>query len=684
MKAPALPSASLATLQAWFDVAPDAMIAMDEGGSIVLANAQAERMFGYEVGTLRGLMLDALVPEPLRHAHRMHRHDYMSQPRVRPMGIGYELMGTRRDGQPFPVEIGLSPIVTEKGVVTLASVRDISETRRVQQALERARRDTFVMQIGRLALETSDYEIAIRRIPELVATALEVPAVAILSTDWHHSELRVRASTGLARQAAETLASTFGEARLIRTAFATDGPDAITMDELRGGPHASIATDLAALGFHDLAMVPLFGRDEPLGALVALAPAPAGFDHDKVSFLHSIANLLAAAVQRSRSEEQLAHAQRLEAIGQLTGGIAHDFNNLLTVISGNLQLLESELPDHPETREPIDGAMRAVDRGSDLTRRLLAFARRQPLKPRAVVPQPLLEELAHMLRRTLGETIVVESHCAVDVPDVYADANELDTALINLALNARDAMPRGGCLRMAAREVVLETADNEWKLPAGSYVEFDVNDNGTGMSPDVQAHAFEPFFTTKDAGRGSGLGLSMVYGFVNQSGGAMAIDSRLGYGTRVAFVLPVPGEEVGKREGAPASHDARLGKGHETILVVEDEADVRNIAVRFLAAVGYHVLSAASAKEAVDVLLARQDVDLLFSDMVLGSGMNGEELAREARRIRPGLAVLLTSGYRGRAAEQRDESDAEAFELLRKPYRRDQLLGAIRRVLDAD
>lgn len=676
-----IPTASFATLQEWFDIAPDAMLAVDAGGTIVLANAQAEYMFGYDDGTLQGLALDALVPESLRHAHRRHRNDYLQQPLARPMGIGTELLGLRLDGREFQVEIGLSPVVTEQGTVTIASVRDISETRRVQQAMERTRRDTFVMQIGRLALESRDYEQAIRRIPELVSTALDVPAVAILSTDWHRSDLRVRASSGLSGPAAETLAATFGEVRFIRNTFVAGGPDAVTLESLREAQHATIRTNLAAAGFHDIAMVPLFGRDEPLGALVALAYAPVGFDRDKVAFLQSVANLLSATVERSRSEEQLAHAQRLDAIGQLTGGIAHDFNNLLTVISGNLQLLEMELADQPPAQESIDSALRAVDRGADLTRRLLAFARRQSLQPRAIVPQPLLEELGHMLRRTLGEAVAVEVDCAATVPDVYADPNELDTALVNLALNARDAMPRGGRLAIDARELVLATAGNEWKLPAGRYVALEVGDSGTGMPPEVQAHALEPFFTTKVSGKGSGLGLSMVYGFVTQSGGAMNIDSRLGYGTHVTLVLPVADMPADKAEDSHAACDAPVPR-HATILVVEDEAGVRTVATRFLRAIGYDVIAVDSARAALDTLRAQPGVDLLFSDVVLGSGMNGLELAREARRTRPDLAVLLTSGYPGTEDPQASANRLDDFELLRKPYRREQLVSAIQRVLE--
>lgn len=671
------------SLREWFDVAPDAMLAVDRHGTIVLANAQAERMFDQAGDALRGQPLEMLVPESLRHGHRDLRLGFMDKPRVRPMGIGQELTALRRDGKEFPIEIGLSPVETEHGMIVLASLRDISETRRVRQALARARRDDYVAQIGRLALESQDYEAAIRGIPELVAAALEVPAVAILSTDWHRSELRVRAATGLSAQATDTLTLALGDADFVRSTYGAGNRDPVTAAAKRDGVFATIRSSLAEAGFHDFAMVPLFGRYEPLGVLAALAPADAGFDEGKVGFLQSVSGLLSAAVQRSRTEEQLAHAQRLDAVGQLTGGIAHDFNNLLTVISGNLQLLQADLPERPEWQDIIDSALRAVDRGSALTRRLLAFARRQPLQPRPVVPKPLLEELGHMLRRTLGEAISIDIDCRADVPDVYADANELDTALVNLALNARDAMPRGGRLAISAHELMVKVAPGQQKLPAGRYVTFTVSDTGTGMAPDVLAHALEPFFTTKEATKGSGLGLSMVYGFATQSGGSMALDSRLGYGTRVELTLPVAGSSAA---AAPVPDRAARGgvpaDRRDVVLVVEDEDDVRAIAARFLHATGYEVMTAANAREALETLAANPGIALLFSDVVLGSGMNGVELAHEARRLRPSLGILLTSGYEQSAHVEPPAEGESAFDLLRKPYRREQLAEAVRRVLD--
>lgn len=679
MNPPDMPAASLAMLEMWFGIAPDAMIAVDQAGSIVLANAQAERMFGYGHDTLRSLTLEALVPESLRHAHHMHRRDYMDQPRVRPMGIGYELLGMKHDGQAFPLEIGLSSINTEQGIVAIASIRDISETRRVRNALERAQRESHIASISRLALESPDYELAIRRILELTAAALGLPAAAIFATDWRHSTFHIRAATGLSEQASGTITAILGDVDSLGSAFDTRNHTVTTAEMLRDGPHESIRADLSRAGFHDVALVPLFIRQEALGFLLALAATPGSFDEGKVSFLQAIAGLLTSALQRSRTEEQLAHAQRLDAIGQLTGGIAHDFNNLLTVISGNLQLLEAKLAD-PALQELIESALHAVDRGSGLTRRLLTFARRQPLQPRAVVPQPLMKELGSMLRRTLGEAILVRIDCAAEVPDLHVDPNELDTALVNLALNARDAMPRGGRLDIAARAINLDNADNPWKLPAGRYVAIAVSDTGTGMSPEVLAHAFDPFFTTKESGRGSGLGLSMIYGFVTQSGGTITIDSRLGYGTRMELVLPAATGTAGTVNEA-RTDDAGQAEACETILVVEDETDVRTIAARFLSAVGYKVLAVASAREALDLLIANRDVDLLFSDVVLGSGMDGVGLAREARRIRPELPILLASGYQGPGGRGR-EDPGETFALLHKPYRREQLVNAIRRLLD--
>lgn len=663
--------------KALFDTAPDAMIVVNRDGSIVLANPQVERLFGYASGELTGSPVEVLLPENVRAMHVGHRNGFMANPRVRPMGAGYELIGVRRNGQAFPVEIGLSPIESDGSTLFAASIRDISETHRVRQALTRARYDTFAAQIGRLALESSNYEAAATKVPALVASALAIRAAAVLVADSRNNELRVQAETGLPQSLRDALPRVVSPTALFAR-IERDAPAGILLKQLAGAEFAPLVESLADAGFRDIAIVLLLDRYQPLGILLAFSGKRDYFDRDALHFLQSVGNILAAAAQRSRGEEQLAHSQRLEAVGQLTGGIAHDFNNLLTIISGNLQILEDELQDRAGPNETIASALRAVERGAVLTRKLLAFARRQRLVPRVVQPALILSDLQSMLRRTLGERITVSVALSEgDDASVFADPGELEAALINLALNARDAMPRGGDLTISVRKHVLEAPNDLVDLPPGAYVVFSVADTGTGMAPDVAARALEPFFTTKEAGTGNGLGLSMVYGFAKQSGGQVIIDSRLGKGTRVDLYLP-PGPATDVRHSARDATPSRGGR--ETVLVVEDEVEVRGIALAFLRSLGYITYESPDAESALMLLRQHDDIELLFSDIVLGSGMTGFDLAREAKLLRPDLHVLLTSGYE-RTADGSEPSDAGQYEILRKPYRREHLAAAVRKAL---
>ncbi|WP_300620319.1 PAS domain S-box protein [Dokdonella sp.] len=658
--------------RALFETAPDAMIVVDGKGSIVLANAQAGRLFGYARGDLQGLTVEALLPEGLRAAHGKHRQRFMANPRVRPMGAGFELVGMRRDGSEFPVEIGLSPVRAGEHPLYAASIRDISETQRARLALARARYDSFVGQVGRLALESPDYEALLVQLPKLVAEALAVDASAIFLSGTQHRDLHARGSAGIPLELLERLPVLLrrvdwqSHATTHRSAQALQDLGERDADELRGL--------LAEAGFRDAALLPLFDRREAVGILLALAREGRAFDHDKLFFLQSAGHLLTAAMQRNRGEERLAHAQRLEAIGQLTGGVAHDFNNLLTVISGNLQLLEDER-DMGEKQAPIiQSALRAVRSGAALTRKLLAFARRQRLSPRPIAPAAWLTEVSVLLKRTLGETVVVHAECAQSLPNVFADPGELDAALVNLALNSRDAMPRGGELSISVDEHHLPREEPALELAPGRYISISVADTGIGMAPDVLAHSMEPFFTTKEAGKGSGLGLSMVYGFAKQSGGAMRIESQLGYGTRAVLYLPVAPGHAAEEEAPELPVAAREG---ETVLVVEDEADVRDVVVAFLRSLGYASRVAATADEALALLRVEPKIELLFSDVALGGVVTGVDLAREALRLRPSLRVLLTSGYE----HPRLDGDGNRFELLRKPYSREEFAEALRRML---
>ena len=383
------------------------------------------------------------------------------------------------------------------------------------------------------------------------------------------------------------------------------------------------------------------------------------------------------------AQEALAQAQKMEAVGQLTGGIAHDFNNLLTVIGGNLQLLEARLQDDPAGQKLRDAAARAAERGAERVHGLLAFARRQVLQPQAVDLNEIVAGMMPVLRQTLGEPIEIALAPGADLWAALADRGQVEAALLNLALNARDAMSEGGRL-------VLETANGtlgqdatalEAELTPGDYVLLCVRDTGEGMSEETKRQAFEPFFTTKTTGRGSGLGLSMVYGFARQSGGHVKVYSEPGRGTSVKLYLPRAQDALA---AAVAQDPLPLEdlRGREAILVVEDDADVRALAVTYLSELGYRVLEAAEAQAALALFEDGETIDLLFVDLVLPGTLDGHALALEANRRQPALQVLYTSGY-PRTTSMRAGKLDEGARLLMKPYRREDLARAVRGILDA-
>ena len=371
-------------------------------------------------------------------------------------------------------------------------------------------------------------------------------------------------------------------------------------------------------------------------------------------------------------EAQLVQAQKMEAVGQLTGGVAHDFNNLLGVIVGNLDLVDGALGELPDARKLVQRALEAAESGAALTQGLLAFSRRQVLQPQSVDVGRLVAETTKLYRRTLGETIEVKTEVPKGLWRCHADPAQLETALLNLAINARDAMPGGGCLTIVADNVAHDETDvaHDPSLAAGEYVRIAITDTGTGMDPAVAARVFEPFFTTKDIGKGSGLGLSMVYGFAQQSGGCVRIYSEMGHGTTVRLYLPRA--QAGKQEPAAAQAGIVTRGGGRKILVVEDNPQMLQVSVSILRSLGYEPVEATNANEALAILDATAGIEVLFTDIVLGGGMNGIELAAEARRRRPDLKVLYTSGFPNidRVA---GPSMACEIDILTKPFRASEL-----------
>jgi PAS domain S-box-containing protein len=386
---------------------------------------------------------------------------------------------------------------------------------------------------------------------------------------------------------------------------------------------------------------------------------------------HDITELRHAQETLEQTREALFRSQKMEAVGQLTGGIAHDFNNILAIILGNVELLRAYLPKDKYADEIIDAVLRATMHGRDLTGHLLAFSRRRLLNPQPVEVNGLVGGIVKLLGRTLGASIQVTTETPADAGVAFVDPGALEAAVLNVALNARDAMPDGGTLTIrTAKAQITDSSSIDEDLKPGIYVRLSLQDTGCGMPPEVAARAFEPFFTTKSGARGTGLGLSMVYGFAKQSGGTVTIASRSGRGTTVTMLLPVPTSVIA------GSGDPRATSAPHTILLVEDEDDVRAIVRRQLETLGHTVLIADAAPEALRLLQGPAAPDVLVADVVLGSGMTGIDLAAAARRQRPALAVIFISGYTAVSESQQRIRDMSA-PLLSKPFTTPQLERAI-------
>jgi PAS domain S-box-containing protein len=388
--------------------------------------------------------------------------------------------------------------------------------------------------------------------------------------------------------------------------------------------------------------------------------------------------------RRRDAEEALRQAQKMESLGQLTGGIAHDFNNLLQVILGYLDGIKAKgiTADPDYVRQAVDAMSAAADRGATLTQQLLSFARKQRLDGRLVNLNGLIDGLKPLIERTVGGTIEIETRLDGRLANAKVDTTQAELAILNILINARDAMPNGGriLVETSMRDLAPEDRPMFADLPAGRYVVLSISDNGTGIAPEILKRVTEPFFTTKEQGRGTGLGLSMVYGFAKQSGGALRIYSELGHGTTVRLFFPAEARTADP-QGAKPPRPLDDRRGTETILVVEDQQDVGDLAQSVLEDFGYLVLRASNGRDALEVLEGDERIDLLFTDLIMPGGMNGVMLAREARRARPKLKVMLTTGYAELSLERENAGGSE-FDLINKPYRRSELATRVRQVLD--
>jgi signal transduction histidine kinase len=450
--------------------------------------------------------------------------------------------------------------------------------------------------------------------------------------------------------------------------------DGIETAALMGGKHRKPVIYLTA--YAETATLDRAKATEPYGYL--LKPFSERELHATIEM--ALARCQADKLQRD-GEAALRQAQKMEAIGQLAGGVAHDFNNLLGVIIGNLdRITERELPD-VELNEMVDDALRAAVRGASLTRQLLAYSRRQALDPRVLSLGRVVSDLTALLRRTLGETIQIRTQLPANLWAARLDLNQFENAVLNLAVNARDAMPGGGTLSIDLHNV--EIADGDGDLAAGNYVLVTVADTGTGMTKDVADRAFEPFFTTKPVDAGTGLGLSMVYGFVKQSDGHVLIETAPGRGTTVKLYFPAVKEAAADTTGAAPPVTLPRAEPGETVLIVEDDAALRKLTGALLASLGYAAIETADGPAALQKLEEAARVDLLLTDIVLPRGMSGPDLARAAQDRRPGLRTLYMSGY-AKATAMHGATLDEGAQLLMKPFRKADLARRVRLLLDGD
>jgi PAS domain S-box-containing protein len=650
-----------------FESAPDAILVVDPDGVIRMNNAQAEKLLEASSGELLGMNVDRLVPLAVRRKHVHLRTHFVKSTSTRPMGAGLALHAVKLSGREFPVEISLSSTDRDGQRETIVVMRDVSErlaARRTEIELKRAK---TLSTLTALALSERDFQGLSNQVVKLLLEPLNADLVSIIDCLSGDSKCTLRAIFGEASEAVKSVLKGGLELPLERRYPILVGDD--------GESEHAIFPIGASLGFRCYISTPLMKNGGVVGALAMASRTPHRFGSEDISFVEAVANVISTALERSAAEEKLMDSMRLESLGQLTGGVAHDFNNLLTVISGNLQLLELSGISDKEKARAIAASQRAARSGADLTAKLLAFSRKQTLRPTPVDIEKLLTSFGELLRRTLGTGIQIELTSSPDLPLALVDAGQLESALLNLVVNARDAMPEGGHLKIRAdyEFVAGEPAPGSVgqapvQLHPGGYIKISV----------AVDRIFEPFFTTKAVGKGSGLGLSMVYGFAKQSAGHIEVESKLGSGTRFDLFIPAI-QEASAKKSLPKEGSLHRGNG-EMVLIVEDDEAVLNVANQFFLALGYLTVSAATRAAAIERLDQNAGVVLVFSDVVLGGHETGPQVCAALLAIKPSLRILLTSGYAKANLQSQLSLDGKA-ELLPKPYSLEALALAVKRAL---
>jgi PAS domain S-box-containing protein len=701
-----------------------AIISLDRQGRITSWSVGATRLLGWSEAEMMGKTLDRVFP-PGSNQLEHEFADAISLGR----GGGEEGWRVRKDGSRIWAAGEVTPILEEAEIVGFVKIlRDRTQQREAEEAVREERRVLEVLNRAGSALAA---ETDLRRLVQIVTdagvelTGAQFGAFFYNVQDERGESYMLYTLSGAPAEAfsrfpmprnTEVFAPTFNGEGIVRSDDITKDPRYGRNAPRMGMPEGHlpvrsylavpvVARDGKVIGglFFGHSSVGVFTERSERGMTGLAAEAAVAIDNvylaqaaqkeiaERTRAQEALrdlnANLEREVAERTTqlrmNEEALRQAQKMEAIGQLTGGVAHDFNNILQVIVGNLELIRRLVPaDAGRIQRSAEQALNGARQASSLTQRLLAFSRRQPLDPKPVDVNSLVNGMSELLNRSLGETISVETVRGAGLWKIEADANALESAILNLAVNARDAMPQGGRLTIETMNAYVDEAYavSHAEVVPGQYVLISISDTGVGMDAETIRRAFEPFFTTKPVGQGTGLGLSQVYGFVKQSGGHVKIYSELGQGTTIKVYLPRL-ERPEEEHDAPGSVPVPEGNANETILVVEDDDSVRTYSVDALRDLGYRVIEAPDGPSALRLLETNTSVDLLFTDVVLPGGMTGAQVAAQARELRPGLKVLFTTGYARNAIFHHGRLD-KGVQLITKPFSFNDLAAKVRDVLD--
>jgi PAS domain S-box-containing protein len=613
-------------------ISEDAILTIDQRQKITLFNPGAEKIFQYRGADVIGKSMDILLPERYRGAHHRQVHGFAHAPdALRPMNERGTIYGRRADGSEFPAEASISKFEVGGEKIMTVRLRDVSQRYQTEQRLRQ------------------------------MATIVDSSQDAIISEDLNG----VIVSWNPSAQAMYGYTAPEAIGRDARMLLPPGAPDEVTanVNAARNGLSNTVETK----------------RQRKDGRLidVSLTISPLRGEHGEVLGLATIARDI---TERKRLEEQLLHSQKMEAVGRLAGGIAHDFNNLLSIIVGYTYLIQSGSPDGDPTRSAADQIMSAAEKAGALTRQLLAFSRKQVLRPEVLDLNKVTASIGKLLPRLIGEEIDVRIVHGDNLAHIKADPGQIEQVIMNLVVNARDAMPHGGNLTIETANVDFgqEQAQQHGVAPGG-YVQLAVSDTGNGMDEATRARIFEPFFTTKEAGKGTGLGLATVYGIVSQSNGYIWVYSEPGSGTTFKIYFPAT-DAPARQPAGPAARRSSL-RGSETILLVEDEDRLRELLTHVLQEHGYRVISAANGKSALQAVEANDGgIDLLLTDVIMPE-MRGQELAERLMRNHPKLAVLYMSGYTDNALIH-SGALATGTAFIQKPFTPDIVLHRIREFLD--